>query len=190
MAGRLVTVARFDLAGQAHLAKNALEAAGIKAVLTDEAIVAMDWLLSNAVGGIKVQVLEENADRAVTVLEAALGSEEPLDEEAMAAEAEAFGPEEEPEAASAPVRDRAEDRPLETGSERDLYARRAALAAFFSLVVAPLWFYALYLFFNAALGYGSISDSGRKKVLIGGCFLALGLPMAFFVIPFYAKILP
>ncbi len=89
MAGKLVTIATFDLAGQAHIAKNALEAVGIKSVLADEQTVAMDWLLSNAIGGIKVQVLEEDAERAVAALEESLGSDEPVDEEMMAAEAEA-----------------------------------------------------------------------------------------------------
>ena len=51
MAGKLVTIARFDLAGQAHIAKNALESVGIKSVLADEQTVAMDWLLANAIGG-------------------------------------------------------------------------------------------------------------------------------------------
>ena len=68
MAERLVTVATFHLAAQAAMARNALEAAGIPAVVTDAEVVAMDWLLAPAVGGIKVQVRAADADPAVTVI--------------------------------------------------------------------------------------------------------------------------
>ena len=52
----LVTVAAYDDAVSAGLALNRLNEAGLPAVLSDENTVAMDWLLSNAIGGIKVQV--------------------------------------------------------------------------------------------------------------------------------------
>lgn len=196
MAGKLVTIATFEQSARAHLARGVLEEAGIKAVVTDEAVVTMDWLLGGAVGWVKVQVLEENADRAVAVLEEALGIDAgPVDEAALAAEAEAAGEADaaeklQPEpVAVAPIAE-VGTVASEALSERDEYARRAFLAAFFSLAFAPLWFYALYLFFNAAFGIGLISDAGRKKVILSGCFLALGLPLAFFVIPFFAQILP
>ena len=58
MARDLVTVARFDIPAKAHMARNALEDAGIRSVLQDEQLVAMDYLLNLAVGGIKLQVWE------------------------------------------------------------------------------------------------------------------------------------
>ncbi len=60
----LVTVAVFDTLPKADLARSLLEQEGILCVLTDGNLVAMDWLLSNAVGGIKVQVPSSEADRA------------------------------------------------------------------------------------------------------------------------------
>ena len=204
MAGRLVTIATFDLAAKARLAQNVLEAAGIKAVVADEMIVAMDWLLSNAVGWIKVQVLEENAERAIAVLEDALGKDEPVDDESLAAEAEAAGIAEdyvrpEPQsiespptalvalAADAKSLADAEEHPP---SERDEYARRSLLAAFFGLVIPLLWFYAIYLFLNAAFGQGPLSPRGRNKLLIGGCLLLLGSVMAFYLIRLYGDPFP
>jgi hypothetical protein len=148
MAGKLVTIARFDLAGQAHIAKNALEAAGIKSVLADEQTIAMDWLLSNAIGGIKVQVLEEDAERAVTALEESLGSDEPVDEETMTAVAEAAEKEdidEPPEptvppfdAPPSPAGTDTEESSAGKPSERDEYARRLFLTSVFSVLVPPL----------------------------------------------------
>lgn len=62
------TIATFDTAPKAELAKNALADAGIHATLTDGEIVAMEWMLSNAIGGIKVQVPEEDVERAALIL--------------------------------------------------------------------------------------------------------------------------
>jgi len=200
MAGKLVTIARFDLAGQAHIAKNALEAAGIRSVLADEQIVAMDWLLSNAVGGIKVQVLEEDAERAVSTLEEALGSDEPVDEETMAAEAEAAEKEGIDELAEpvAPPTDApitsvgtsTEEDMTGMASERDDYARRFFFAAFFGLVVPLLWFYAIYLFLNAAFGEGSLRPDSRNKMHIGVFLLAIGFFTALFLIWLYQDPFP
>ena len=104
MAGRLVTIATFDQAAQARLAENALKEAGIQAAVSDETLVAMDWLLSGAVGGVKVQVWEEDAERAVAVLENQFGANgegfggADVAPEELAAQAEATADgEEEPE---------------------------------------------------------------------------------------------
>ena len=65
----LVTVATFQLPAQAAMAKNRLESADIAAVVTDAEVVAMDWLLAPAVGGIKVQVRAADAGRAAALIE-------------------------------------------------------------------------------------------------------------------------
>lgn len=66
--GRFVTVGTFWNAVEAHVICARLEAAGIRAYLADEQTVNMDWLLANAVGGVKVQVAEVDAPRAQQVL--------------------------------------------------------------------------------------------------------------------------
>jgi hypothetical protein len=66
---RMVTVAQCNLAAEAHAMRLHLEAAGIPVFLADELTVAMDWLLSNAIGGVKVQVPERLAERATQILE-------------------------------------------------------------------------------------------------------------------------
>src|SRR4029077_18734235 len=68
-AERMITVARCSLAAQAHAMRVQLEAAGIPVFLADELTVAMDWLLSNAIGGVKVQVPERCAPPASRLLE-------------------------------------------------------------------------------------------------------------------------
>ena len=187
MAGRLVTIATFDQPAKARLAQNALTEAGIKATVADETTVAMDWLLGAAVGWVKVQVLEEDSDRAVTVLEESLGTpDEPVDTAAMAAEAEtaAVDQDEEPPPPQPAAGEASEPPP----SERDEYAHRFFLAAVFGLVFAPLWFYALYLFLNAAFGEGSLSARGQSKLLRGGVALVFGAFMALFLFRIYGAL--
>jgi Putative prokaryotic signal transducing protein len=65
----MVTVAQCQLSTEAHAMRIHLEEAGIPVFLADELTVAMDWLLSNAIGGVKVQVPESYAERAAEVLE-------------------------------------------------------------------------------------------------------------------------
>ncbi len=64
----LVTVATFDNLPKAEMARILLNQDGLVAVLTDGNMVATDWLLSNAIGGIKLQVAVEDADRALLIL--------------------------------------------------------------------------------------------------------------------------
>jgi hypothetical protein len=198
MPGQLVTIATFDLVPKARLAQNTLEKAGIKSVVTDENIVAMDWLFGNAVGWVKLQVLEEDAERAVAALEESLGtSGEPVDEESLAAEAMAANQEKDAEStqsrlesprsldrmvgssavrlADATPTDETEPQP----SERDQYAHRLFLSSVFSFIFPPLWFYGIYLFLNAQFGEGPISEHGRTELIRGALLLGAGLLFLF-----------
>lgn len=178
MADRLVTIATFDQVAQAYIAKNALEAAGIQASITDEETVGMLWTISTAVGGVKVIVREEDAERAVAVLENELGPDEggEIDQKQLAVEAEAAMPEEEETPVSAP------DSPAREGisstlpvtddypplSERDEYARRLFFTAWLGIGCFPLAFVALYFFLNAAFGSSPLSARGRYNLIVGG----------------------
>jgi hypothetical protein len=65
----LVTLQHFRDVPEALLAKGKLESAGIACVLADGNLVRMDWLLSNAIGGIRLQVHEQDADSARAILD-------------------------------------------------------------------------------------------------------------------------
>lgn len=80
---KLVTVARFDLMPLAHIAKGSLEAEGIPCHIADEHLVQTDWLYSIAVGGIKLQVDEEFAERALAVLATDYSSDLPGTEDEL-----------------------------------------------------------------------------------------------------------
>lgn len=64
----MITVASFDNQADAHIAKGRLEAEGLSPVLGDSHLVQTDWLYSAALGGIKLQVPEAQAERARAVL--------------------------------------------------------------------------------------------------------------------------
>src|SRR5437763_808572 len=68
MADKLVTIATYSTPEEAHVAKNALEAAGIPTFFADEATVGLEWILNNALGGIKLQVPDDHCEAAEQVL--------------------------------------------------------------------------------------------------------------------------
>lgn len=69
MSDRLVQLTSFGNVEEAHLAKNALEAEGIRVFLDGEASGVNLWHLGVAIGGIKLLVPEEEIPRAHRVLE-------------------------------------------------------------------------------------------------------------------------
>jgi hypothetical protein len=69
MADDLVTVARFQFLPEADAARAYLEGEGLRVFLADYETVNMDWLLGNAIGNIKLQVISSQADKALALLE-------------------------------------------------------------------------------------------------------------------------
>ena len=64
MPSEWIAVASFSQPVEAHLARTKLESEGIPCVVGDEHLVRVDWLLSNAVGGVKVLVPRSEEQRA------------------------------------------------------------------------------------------------------------------------------
>jgi len=178
---RQVTVAAFDIAAKAELAKNILEEAGIAAYIHDEGIVAMEWILANAVGGIKVKVEAKDAERAERVLNERYQDAVRagvVDDEELARQALAAGEVEPSEELEPPANDRSPEPPTTVPGapeSRESYARRAYLTAFFSILFPPLVFYALYLWMNAAFSDEPLSPQGRPRLRFTTLFLILPL---------------
>lgn len=66
---KLVVVGRYSFPIEAQIAKSALNAAGITAYLADENTINMYWLYSDALGGVRLMVNEENASEAEEILQ-------------------------------------------------------------------------------------------------------------------------
>jgi hypothetical protein len=60
----MITVARFQLPEEAHLFRSYLESAEIEAYVFDEHVVQLFWHYSNAIGGVRVVVADEDEERA------------------------------------------------------------------------------------------------------------------------------
>jgi hypothetical protein len=56
----MVTIASLSKPEEAHMLRMRLEAAGFPAYVQDEHLIQIDWLLSNAIGGVRVQVAEDD----------------------------------------------------------------------------------------------------------------------------------
>ena len=56
----MITLASFSKPEEAHLFRLRLEAAGIPAFVQDEHVIQMQWLYSNALGGVRVQIADDD----------------------------------------------------------------------------------------------------------------------------------
>jgi Putative prokaryotic signal transducing protein len=65
---KLIPLRRFSFLPEALVAKGVLESAGVKCFLSDENTIRMDWLWSNALGGVRLWVREDDLPEAATLL--------------------------------------------------------------------------------------------------------------------------
>jgi hypothetical protein len=186
MSEQFRTVASFDAAYKADIVKAALEDAGIPAVVTDREIVAMDWLLTNAVQGVKVQVPDDRMGEAaafIRELERKGATDRPVSDEELerqaleAAPADDEPPPPEEEVTAAPPADANDP----TALDRDQYARRFMLSSVFSLVFPPLLLFAVYYGLVAVFGAGRMTSVGWQRVGFGVAFGGLWMVLAFWL---------
>ena len=68
----IVTLRQFLTVQEAVMAKSVLDSAGIESFLADENVISMNWLWSNALGGVKLQVRKTDVAVASELLEQTL----------------------------------------------------------------------------------------------------------------------
>ena len=174
----LVTVARFDDPVEAALAKNCLEEAGFEAFVADAETVSVAWQLSNALGGIKLQVAEPDAGRARTVLRERL-VDSAGDPEELAREAIATGPLPGDVGEEPPPEDDGSEEPEREPTGREKDAERAFRGAVFGLLFFPLQFYASYLLLTVLFSEETLE--GRPR---GRAFVAAAINFTYMLILF------
>jgi len=64
----LSTIASYSFPYEAQIARARLDAEGIPAFVADEQTINMQWLYSNAMGGVRLQVPEQFAAQAIEIL--------------------------------------------------------------------------------------------------------------------------
>jgi hypothetical protein len=158
MSDRLVTVATFQDSVAAALAKNFLEHEGIQCVLMDDTTVATDWMLSAAIGGVKLQVAALDVERAEMLLVR-------IQEERDEAEFDEDDDQAHSHTAIA-TREIAEDLQAEQQDREPInqLADKVFRTAVFGLILWPLQLYVLYLLACIFAEEGKISPDRRWKV--------------------------
>lgn len=68
MSNTFKTIARFQYSSEAQIIKGRLEAEGIQVFLSDHLTIDTDPLVSNAIGGVKLKVLTDQALKAQHIL--------------------------------------------------------------------------------------------------------------------------
>lgn len=163
MQPKMVTIATFESAVQAHIARNKLEAAGIVAAISNEAIATTSWQLTSAFGGIQLHVRADDAEEALKILEEKESiefgsSDQELDEEPDEFTKEDF--EAEPE-------DETDDDSADwSETEADRLAQRGFKAAFIGLLFPPLQLYAMWLLILFVFEPTPASTSSRWQVAL------------------------
>ncbi len=84
----LTTIVASDYPMNLHILKGRLEAEGIPAFIADEEVVTMNWLYSTALGGVRLQVWRQDAERAAEILGLDWREEELIDEDDIEGEEE------------------------------------------------------------------------------------------------------
>lgn len=70
MQNTFVTIARYQYSAEAQIVKGRLETEGIKVYLSDNITIDTDPLVSNAIGGVKLKVLNTDENKARHILKA------------------------------------------------------------------------------------------------------------------------
>ena len=65
----MITIARYSFPYKAHIAKAKLESEGIVAFIADEHTINAQWIYSDALGGVRLQVPAKDTELALKVLE-------------------------------------------------------------------------------------------------------------------------
>lgn len=64
----LITIAYFTDAIEANIIKGRLAAEGVRVNIADQHYITMNWFLSNALGGVKLQVFQDDVPKAKRIL--------------------------------------------------------------------------------------------------------------------------
>jgi TPR repeat protein len=168
--GGPVVVAVFTGLSEAEMARSVLEAEGLEAVLQGSQLVGMAWHLSNAVGGVRLAVPAEQAERARLLLGASTaGSVEPEPEPPEVAPASGEAPRKEEAAAQgeAPAN---EEAPAPEPGPGDALARRAWLSSLIGFLLAPplLHLWSIWLLMQARRAGGPRTAEGKRFAFQAG----------------------
>jgi hypothetical protein len=188
MERQLKTIATFLAPEEAEIAQSALEAEGIAAYLEGASTVGMTWIFSNAVGGVKLQVVEADEQRARDILAEhpavadtraspgvcpKCGANLPPGFEVCWSCSSPMAGRDEPNAAEAAAtlaEEACADDSMEVEAAGDHAAWRALVAAVLGIVLCPplLSLYSMWVLLRLSFSRQPLSPRGTRN-----CYLAL-----------------
>jgi hypothetical protein len=158
MSGKLITVATYWDPIEAGLARGRLEAAGIRSFVADEQMVGTAWYLGNAIGGVKLQVGDSDAEAALDVLS-----------EVDAVDEDFNG-------------DDDSDEPAQPLSNREENADRAYRSAIIGLLFPPLQLYVIWLLIGV---YGASDEplcASKRRAAIWAAAISIPSTIAIAIV--------
>lgn len=161
----LVTLDTFQNAHEARLALDFLGSQGIKAVLSDEHVVGMHFFIGNAIGGVKLKVLANDAERAVTLMTQKNKIHHSDDDQTADEFDESdFADDSEPEE-SVPKVQVVEVPP----TDRELLADRTFRSAIVAILLIPLQIWVLFLLVRVLNSKERLQGPHRTRAWIAAC---------------------
>jgi hypothetical protein len=165
MARDLVTFTTFSTAEEAYVFRNLLEAGGVPAFVAEDATVTWFWYFGTALGGVKVQVAEEDVELARQLL-----AEEPASTGDLTAQTAGSSSDLSEECAGEGdlLQAAAGDDDFPPEKPGDVLANRAFRAALFGIVACPplLLLYSLAVLLRLGLSEHEVSQSQRWKPMV------------------------
>lgn len=175
MSDRLVSIASFWNAAEAHIARNRLLAEGIPARIGGEETAVMIWHVVNSIGGVKLLVMDRDTERCGAVFSQSdagppeswdVGRDE--DEDVEGEVVDASSPDATADRGVRGTEGTAESPVLEPpgshSDERVLLAERAFRCTVFGLIAWPLKVYGAVLFARAVFSRNRGGVRGRWKL--------------------------
>jgi len=146
---KLVTLTTFQQIAAAKLVQNKLREAGIDSFIADGEVITTDWLLSNALGGIKLQVKQNELETAREVIAERLDDTEIAQMAAEAGDLHALEGDDPPET------------PL---NEREQLVESAWRGSWMSLMFPPMYFFIAWLLIKVYFREEPINAKLRKRL--------------------------
>jgi hypothetical protein len=168
--GAMVTVGAFTTVTEAEAARLLLDSHGIACVLSDAETISMAWIMSNAVGGVKLLVAEADANRARQLLARRPARRGATDDYGLDAPAPSRSL-----TAVHQVDDPEEALSMPDPREADDTVDRAWRAAIFGLVYGPvvMHLYSLFLLLQLPWVQSRVSPDHRGRLWVAAAVDAL-----------------
>ena len=155
MSNELVILQSYLSGFEANLARSQLAFAGIESVVLDEMVVGTLWHMGPALGGVKLQVRQEDAEEALAVLREAFAPEESDDAEVSA-----------PLPTPAQQEEATREAAWEAESPQTLLMDRATRAAVYGLIFFPVQWWSLYLMGKRLAMSQKLSAQERGRMIL------------------------